>query len=76
MVVTIRWFHISRALGVFVFLYGLLVDESPDRGMIILTGAGMAGFDRVARSGDAAPPAPTVADPGPEVKPAPQSGVK
>ena len=69
--IVIRWYHVTRALGVFVFLYGLLVDESPDRGMIILTGAGMAGFDKVARSGEAAPPAPATldsTDPAPEVK--------
>lgn len=48
--VEIRWFHITRALGVAVFLYGILVDDSPERGTIILTGAGMAGFDLAARS--------------------------
>lgn len=63
MVVTIRWYHVTRALGVFVFLYGLLVDESPDRGMIILTGAGMAGFDKVARTGEGSAPDPPVKRP-------------
>ena len=46
----IRWFHLTRALGVAVFIYGILVDHSPERGTIILTGAGMAGFDLAARS--------------------------
>jgi hypothetical protein len=50
--VTIRWFHITRAVGVAVFLYGVFVDDSPERGTIILTGAGLAGFDKVARSND------------------------
>lgn len=48
--VTIRWFHITRAIGVLVFLYGVFLDNSPERGTIILTGAGLAGFDKVARS--------------------------
>lgn len=47
---TIRWFHVTRALGFLVFFYGLLVDHSPERGTIILIGAGMAGYDKVARS--------------------------
>lgn len=53
----IRWFHVTRALGVFVFLFGILVDHSPERGTIILTGAGLAGFDKVARSDSSQPPA-------------------
>lgn len=69
--VTIRWFHITRALGVLTFLYGLLVDESPERGTIILIGAAAAGFDKVARPNDAGPP-PTAkkqsTDSRPEVK--------
>lgn len=48
--VEIKWFHITRALGVLVFMYGVFVDDSPERGTIILTGAGLAGFDKVARS--------------------------
>lgn len=32
------------------FLYGLLVDHSPDRATLILTGAGLMGLDKVARS--------------------------
>ncbi len=48
--VEIRWYHVTRALGVLVFLYGVFVDDSPERGTIILTGAGLAGFDKVART--------------------------
>jgi hypothetical protein len=48
--VTIQWWHITRSIGVVVFLYGVFLDDSPERGTIILTGAGLAGFDKVARS--------------------------
>jgi len=47
--VKIEWFHITRAVGVLVFLYGVFLDTSGERGTIILTGAGLAGFDKVAR---------------------------
>lgn len=46
----LKWFHVTRALGVGVFLFGVFLDHSPERGTIILTGAGLAGFDKVARS--------------------------
>jgi hypothetical protein len=46
----LKWFHITRAIGVAVFLFGVFIDHSPERGTIILTGAGLAGFDKVARS--------------------------
>lgn len=48
--VRIQWFHITRGIGVAVFIYGVFFDHSPERGTIILTGAGLAGFDKVARS--------------------------
>lgn len=48
--ITVKWFHVTRAIGVAVFLFGVFVDHSPERGTIILTGAGLAGFDKVARS--------------------------
>lgn len=48
--ITLRWWHVTRAVGVVVFLYGVFLDHSPERGTIILTGAGLAGFDKVARS--------------------------
>lgn len=47
--VKIEWFHVTRAIGVLVFLYGVFLDDSPERGTIVLTGAGLAGFDKVAR---------------------------
>lgn len=53
--VRIEWWHITRALGVLVFLWGIFVDHSPERGTIILTGAGLAGFDKVARPGSPPP---------------------
>lgn len=46
----LRWYYATRALGVAVLLYGLLVDHSPDRGTIILIGSGLLGLDKVARS--------------------------
>ena len=47
---TLRWYYFTRLLGVVVLLYGLLLDESPERGTIILGGFGLIGFDKVARS--------------------------
>lgn len=49
--IVIRWHHVTRAVGVLVFFFGLLVDHSPERGTIILMGAALAGFDKVAKSG-------------------------
>jgi hypothetical protein len=46
----IPWYVFTRTLGTFIVLYGLLVDHSGDRATIILTGAGIAGFDKVSRS--------------------------
>jgi hypothetical protein len=48
--VELHWFHVTRAIGVAAFLYGLFIDRSTERGTIMLTGAGLAGFDKVARS--------------------------
>jgi hypothetical protein len=46
----LRWFHATRLLGALCFLYGLLIDHTPDRATLILAGAGMMGLDKVARS--------------------------
>lgn len=54
----IQWFHLTRAIGVAVFLFGVFIDHSPERGTIILAGAGLAGFDKVARSEPPKPPKP------------------
>jgi hypothetical protein len=43
------WYFATRAIGVFMVIYGLLVDKTPERGTIVVTGAGLAGFDRVVR---------------------------
>ena len=43
------WYFATRALGAFMVGYGLLVDKTPERGTIIVTGAGLAGFDKVVR---------------------------
>lgn len=44
------WFFFTRGLGTVILLYGIFGDKTPERGTIILTGAGVAGFDKVARS--------------------------
>ena len=44
------WFYVTRALGVAILLFGVFGDHSTDRGTIILTGAGLLGIDKVARS--------------------------
>jgi hypothetical protein len=46
----IPWYYVTRALGVLLVLFGVFGDASADRGTIILTGAGLLGIDKVARS--------------------------
>ncbi len=46
----IPWYYITRIVGTAVLLYGVFGDSSADRGTIILTGAGIMGIDKVARS--------------------------
>jgi hypothetical protein len=53
--VELHWWHVTRTIGVIVFLYGVFLDDSPERGTIILAGAGMAGFDKVARTESGSP---------------------
>jgi hypothetical protein len=47
---SIRWYHATRALGIFLVLYGVLGDSTPERGTLILGGLGLLGFDSVKRS--------------------------
>jgi hypothetical protein len=47
---TVPWYYITRAVGCVFLIYGLVFDTSSDRGTIILTGAGLVGIDKVARS--------------------------
>jgi hypothetical protein len=44
------WFYITRALGATLVLYGLLIDQTPERGTIILSGLGLLGVEKVAKS--------------------------
>lgn len=46
----IPWFFITRGLGVVILLFGVFGDHTPERGTLILTGAGLLGIDKVARS--------------------------
>lgn len=46
----VPWYFVTRAMGAFLVMYGLLVDDSADRGTIILSGLGLLGVDKVARS--------------------------
>jgi len=46
----VPWYYVTRGLGAGFLVFGLLFDSSPDRGTIILTGAGLLGIDKVARS--------------------------
>jgi hypothetical protein len=46
----IPWFYITRTIGSVILLYGVFGDHSAERGTIILTGAGLLGIDKVARS--------------------------
>jgi hypothetical protein len=47
---TLQWFYVTRLLGIVVLLFGVFGDASAERGTIILTGAGLLGIDKVARS--------------------------
>ena len=44
------WYYLTRLLGASMIVFAILFDETPDRGTIILTGAGLLGLDKVARS--------------------------
>lgn len=44
------WFYMTRLLGTVILVYGVFGDSSGDRGTIIITGAGLLGIDKVARS--------------------------
>lgn len=44
------WYYATRIAGLSMLGFGVLVDHTPERGTIILTGAGLLGIDKVARS--------------------------
>jgi hypothetical protein len=44
------WYYATRGLGIVLILFGVFADHTPERGTIIVTGAGLLGIDRVARS--------------------------
>lgn len=43
------WYWATRLLGTLLIVYGVL-EDTPERGTLILTGAGLLGLDKVARS--------------------------
>jgi hypothetical protein len=43
------WYYATRLLGVALIVAGIL-DDSSDRGTLIITGAGLLGLDKVASS--------------------------
>lgn len=50
----IPWYFVTRALGVLMLVYGLLLDHTGERGTIILGALGLLGLEKVART-DVAP---------------------
>jgi hypothetical protein len=44
------WYYLTRLMGSIMLMFGLFADHTPERGTIILTGAGLLGIDKVARS--------------------------
>lgn len=44
------WEFVTRAIGFGLLVYGLLLDNTSERGTIILAGVGFLGYDRVAKS--------------------------
>lgn len=47
---SIPWYFVTRGLGTLILLFGVFGDATADRGTLILTGAGLLGIDKVARS--------------------------
>lgn len=47
---TFPWYYVTRAVGTAILLYGVFADHTPERGTIILAGAGLLGVDKVARA--------------------------
>ena len=47
---TFPWYYVTRLIGATILLFGVFSDETAERGTIILTGAGLLGIDKVARS--------------------------
>jgi hypothetical protein len=45
----IKWYHISRGMGLFAATYELLFDHSADRGTVILAAFGLMGLEFVTR---------------------------
>lgn len=48
--IRIPWFYATRLMGAAILLFGVFGDHTPERGTLILTGAGLLGLDKVARS--------------------------
>jgi hypothetical protein len=46
----IPWYFVTRFVGVAILVFGVFADHTPERGTIILAGAGLLGIDKVARS--------------------------
>ena len=46
----LKWFYATRMIGAVMIGYGLFFETGPDRGTIILTGAGRLGIDKVSRN--------------------------
>jgi hypothetical protein len=44
------WYYVTRLLGSVLIVYGVFGDHTAERSTIILTGAGLLGIDKVARS--------------------------
>ena len=44
------WYYATRVAGLALLGFGAFVDHSPERGTLIITGAGLLGIDKVARS--------------------------
>lgn len=46
----VPWYYVTRVIGAAILLFGVFGDHSAERGTLILTGAGLMGLDKVARS--------------------------
>jgi hypothetical protein len=47
---SLPWYYFTRVLGAAILCFGVFLDNTPERGTLILTGAGLLGIDKVARS--------------------------
>ena len=44
------WYYATRVAGLTLLGFGAFIDHTAERGTLIITGAGLLGIDKIARS--------------------------